>query len=233
LVIPSPYFVSRGFSPEVLDVMDVGHSRKRRRTVVPIYGETGDACVGYLERSEKPRCQSCGMCHDPGGDCRYGEPRWGVMAGFPKASYLYNHSALHSEHQYVYLVEGVGEVWKLAEAGHPAVAMLGTELSNEQADKLARAGKQVIIAPDNDHAGKTSRSAVEKKLLERNVFTSVRFPPDPYKDLGEMPAAEVVRWAKCRWLTREEAARLREQYSLKRAGTAVPEVMLDSHAGTA
>ncbi len=51
LVIPSPYFVSRGFSPAVLDRLDIGDSAKLGRAVVPIYDDRDEVCVGFITRA--------------------------------------------------------------------------------------------------------------------------------------------------------------------------------------
>src|SRR5579872_1375993 len=69
---PSPYFVERGYSPEVLDRHDVGHSARLGKSIVPLYDDRGDTCVGYLARSEWPRCRRCGKYHRPGRTC----PGW-------------------------------------------------------------------------------------------------------------------------------------------------------------
>ena len=56
LTIPSPYFLSRGFHPSVLDRLDIGESHKLGRVVIPIYDDSGRRCIGYVSRSVHPDC---------------------------------------------------------------------------------------------------------------------------------------------------------------------------------
>jgi hypothetical protein len=205
LEIPSPYFVSRGFSPAVLDALDVGHSVRRRRTIVPVYDDLGRTCVGFLERSEKPLCGVCRRCHHPRSECRYGQARWGVSRGFTKQQFLYNYAhARRSEHPFVLLVEGPGEVFRATEAGFPAVGLLGTDMSEVQVEKLAAMGSEVVIAFDNDEPGRENGQRVYSRLRARSIDVGIWSPPEQFKDVGEMPPEEVVAWL----------ARLKEQQDL-------------------
>jgi hypothetical protein len=195
LVIPSPYFVSRGFWPEVLDEFDVGHSARLGRTVVPLYDETGELAVGYLARSEKPLCENCEKCHHPGEGCRYGQARWMASQDFPKSLYLYNYAAaVRTELDFVVLVEGVGDVLKVAEAGYVAVAVLGSTLSAAQVELLAKLNKTVLIAFDNDESGQEGTDRAYDCLSLREVHCFPCEPPEQYKDIGEMPTEEVDLW---------------------------------------
>jgi hypothetical protein len=195
LVIPSPYFMARGFSPSVLDALDVGHSKKMKCSIVPVYDEAGETCVGFLSRSERPTCGRCKKCHEPGRSCRTGERRWDVLKGFPKSAYLFNHAAARrSDASSVLLVEGPGDVFRVSEAGATAVAALGSDLSETQVEKLVRLGKQVIIAFDNDAGGQRGAADVSRRLAAAGVRVLLRSPPAPYADVGEMPAQEVVHW---------------------------------------
>lgn len=196
LQIPSPYFLGRGFTPAVLDALDVGHSAKLKRSVVPIYDDDGEVCVGYLARSEKPRCTTCEKHHHPEADCRYGQAKWKLMSGFPKGAYLYNyHSARQSPDSAVFLVEGPGDVFRLTEVGHAAVASMGADLSPTQAEKLAALGKEVIVAFDNDPAGRENAYRVTRQLCRAGVETNVWPPPAACKDIGETPPQELLKWA--------------------------------------
>src|SRR5262249_21506613 len=137
LEIPAACFVSRGYSSAVLDALDVGHSAKQGRTVLPLYDDTGEVCIGYLSRSEKPLCQTCDRCHPSDESCGRGELRWSMPKDFPRGSYLYNLAAARvSDGPFVLVVEGPGDVFRAAEAGFPAVALLGSGLTEIQAEKL-------------------------------------------------------------------------------------------------
>jgi hypothetical protein len=199
LRIPSPYFLSWGYSPAVLDRLDAGHSPMLGRSVVPLYDDAGHKCVGFIARSEHPACGSCKKHHRPGQPCRYGQQKWRIHRGFPKSSYLYNYAATRRpDCRVVLLVEGTGDVFRAEEAGIAAVACLGTHLSDVQAAKLAALGKPVLIAFDNDDAGRQGAAAAAERL--RGLCEGVRACPVPagFHDVGDMPAEAVARWVQRR-----------------------------------
>jgi hypothetical protein len=196
LAIPSKHFLSRGFSPEVLDAFDVGESAKLKRAVVPLYDDTGEACTGYTVRSLKPPCQACNQHHEPGVDCRWGQQRWGIMGGFPKRTYLYNYArAKKTDSPVIFLTEGPPDVWRLAESGHVAVALLGADATDEQLHKLAALGKTVRVAFDNDPPGVAARERFQRKQAASGIDFPWAFfsAPAEYKDLGETPVEELRR----------------------------------------
>jgi hypothetical protein len=192
LTIPSPYFLSRGFSRAVLDEFDVGdssHPDMKTRAVVPLYDDTGQVCIGYAARSKHPECGRCGW-HHYGPKCGNKPPKWKVPAGFPSDRYLFNYArAKASDAPFIFMVEGVPEVLRLAEAGYVGVALLGSEPTEEQVRKLVALDREIWVAFDNDKAGEDAREI----LWTRKKAAGVRFPtesfyvPDPYKDIGEVP----------------------------------------------
>jgi hypothetical protein len=192
---PSDFFAGRGFSRGVLERFDVGHSRKLGKSVVPIYDDGGQTCVGFLSRSEKPFCEKCRRCHFLDTVCRYGQSKWAMSRGCSKSQLLYNYAqARQSSSRFVLLVEGPGDVWRAHEAGFTAVAPFGVELSQTQAEKLAALDRHIIIAFDNDEAGVFSRSRASATLRAQGVTVSVLPPPPAYKDVGEMAAEAVANW---------------------------------------
>jgi hypothetical protein len=195
LVIPSPYFVARGYSPALLDAFDVGHSNKLGRSVVPFFDQTGEVCIGYQARSERPQCRKCKRFHDECQPCYAAEFKWNVLAGFPKGNYLYNyHMALRSDSQFVLLVEGPGDVWAATAADALAVASLGHGLSAKQTEKLARLGKRVLVAFDNDDSGRDGAVSTVNRLKAAGVNTRFATLPPEFHDLGSMTPHAVQHW---------------------------------------
>jgi hypothetical protein len=193
---PSQYFIERGFSREVLDRHDVGHSAKLNKTVVPFYDDGGNVCIGFLTRTELPTCVECRKAHLPGSPCRNAERRWDVLEGFAKGQHLYNHhNALVSDQKIILLVEGVGDVWKAEEAGYLAVGMLGNQLTGHQTRMLVALGKHILIIPDNDIDGNGKKPARrnEEELGRKKCIRWIGWVPPCWKDLGEMPVPEVTR----------------------------------------
>jgi hypothetical protein len=195
LEIPSLYFLSRGYSANVLDALNVGHSPKLKKSIVPVFDDAGLVCVGFLMRSEKPFCKECRRHHQPSSDCRYGQARWGIQRGFRKQQFLYNLAhAMKSDKPFVLLVEGPGDVFRSVEAGFPAVALLGTDMADGQVEKLAKLNKKVVIAFDNDKAGKENSPKIHARLATRGIEVEVLHPPQAFKDMGEMPTKDVIAW---------------------------------------
>jgi hypothetical protein len=195
LLIPAPYFVARGFSPVVLDALDVGHSPKRRQSVVPVYDDDGILCVGFLARTENPQCPTCKKYHQPETPCGYGQSKWTIMKDFSKGEYLFNYAcARASASPFVLLLEGPCDVFRATEAGVAAVAAFGSDLSPVQADKLAALHKNVVIAYDNDEAGRYGSARAADLLRDREVRTRQWSPPEQFHDVGDMTVDDIVAW---------------------------------------
>jgi 5S rRNA maturation endonuclease (ribonuclease M5) len=192
--IPSPFFVKRGFSPEVLDNFDVGHSRDFNREIVPCYDETRDKCIGSTFRSIKRMCDVCRKYHDRWVDCKWGQGKWGISFGFPKRNFVYNlGNAKKSGSPNIFLVEGAPDVWRLTEAGHIAVAVLGSDVTDDQLAKLQSLRKTILVAFDNDKAGRSGWDHLQSKLAScRTASNFVRFTiPEECKDLGDISARQL------------------------------------------
>jgi hypothetical protein len=193
LEIPSPYYVKRGFSPAILDAFDVGHSRRLKCSIIPLYDDSGQICTGHFKRSEKPLCDHCQKCHFPTERCHVGQSKWRISAGFPQTKYLYNYAAaLSSNEPFVLVVEGPGDVFRLAEAGLPAVAIMGRFLQPMQAATLAYLAKKVIISFDNDSLDTGAAIDACSCLEALGVSVGQWSPPEQYNDWGEMPTDEVI-----------------------------------------
>jgi 5S rRNA maturation endonuclease (ribonuclease M5) len=198
LVIPSPYYVSRGFSTAILDLHDVGFSAKRNATLVPLYDDAGEVCVGFMTRSELPGCDDCKLAHQPGQPCSRGVRRWNVMEEFPKADYLYNyHRALVSPQQILLLVEGPGDVWRAEEAGYMAIGLLGSDLTSQQLQKLIAITreplKSIFIVMDSDDVGRKAAARIESMLERKHILRHVVRLPRRHKDVGEIPVDDFRR----------------------------------------
>src|SRR5262249_46357584 len=93
----------------------------------------------------------------------------------------------------VVLVEGVCDVFRLAEAGIPAVACLGSDLTSQQSTRLSLLGKKVIVAFDADDAGREGAARALVELGRPSWARAVELPPS-YKDVAEMSAEAVAKW---------------------------------------
>lgn len=178
--IPSSYYVERGFTPEVLDLFDVGTCTKSgkpmlNRAVVPVY-DVNDCFVGCVGRSIYDNMR----------------PKWLHSKGFKK-EHLYGlniakESIIRSKT--VFLLEGQGDVWRMHEAGFDnAVGIFGSSLCDEQLILLEELGvMNVIILTDYDDAGNKAANQIIKKCGRR--FNYLR-PTLDAKDVGDLPIEEL------------------------------------------
>jgi hypothetical protein len=97
---------------------------------------------------------------------------------FERKSYLYNYN---SHYKYVIAVEGETDVYRLNDWGLNVTGLMGSHLTDEQADMLAKI-PIVYLAEDRDVAGIRGMHNAYKLLKNR---TDVRFilydAPDPEK----------------------------------------------------
>ena len=121
------------------------------RIVIPIHNERGEL-VAYAGRSIDGS-----------------EPRYKLPAGFKKSLELFNlHRAIvGNEERSVVIVEGFFDCMKVHEAGFPAVALIGSSLSKEQEDLLAKHFRQAWLLLDGDDAGQAAADDCLARLARR------------------------------------------------------------------
>ena len=101
---------------------------------------------------------------------------------------------MQTDHPFVLLTEGPGDVFKAIDAGFGAVALLGTDISDVQIEKLAGLKKKILVAFDNDKASVENAVKVSLRLRSRGIEAEIRHPPSAFKDVGEMAAKDVATW---------------------------------------
>lgn len=203
LVIPSEYFITRGFSKEILDKYDVGLCNKPEkemynRAVAPIYDQNHKYIVGCTGRSIYEKCVSCSSYHNPSSECpskedRWKFPKWKHNADFKSQNYLYNFwyaKDYITEKSNVILVESPGNVWKLEECGiHNSVALFGSNLSDRQKIILDGSGAMtIIVITDNDEAGEKARQVIFDKCKNTYNIVNIRISKG---DIAELSCEEI------------------------------------------
>jgi hypothetical protein len=203
LNIPSPYFISRGFSKEILDKYDVGdcdNSNKEmyNRAVVPVYDIDHKFMVGCTGRSIFEKCTECKAFHDnecPNGEESWKHSKWRHNAGFKTQEHLYNYwyAKKHIiESAIVILVESPGNVWKLEENKiHNSVAIFGSNLTDRQKTILDMSGAMTIITiMDNDEAGKKATKTIYDKCHKTYNIKNISLSKN---DIADMTSEEIER----------------------------------------
>jgi len=157
LKIPSPYFLNRGFSADVLIKYDVGECATEgkemyNRAVAPIYDANHEYMIGCTGRTLFDSIK----------------PKWKHSEGFRAEECLYNFwyaKEYIKQSKIVILVESPGNIWRLEEAGiHNGVALFGANLNDKQKMILDISGAMKIITiMDNDQAGEKAREQIQKR----------------------------------------------------------------------
>jgi DNA-binding protein Fis len=184
LSIPSQYFISRNFSPAILDKYDVGdclssNKEMSNRAVVPVYDMDHSYMIGCSGRAI--------------GELK---PKWKHSAGFKAENVLYNYwfaKEYIKNTGVVVLVESPGNVWKLEEAGiHNSVGIFGSSLADKQKMLLDISGAMTIVTiMDNDDAGKKASEQIANKCNRTYNIKNINIVN--YNDIAEMPLEEIEK----------------------------------------
>lgn len=178
LIIPSQYYLDRGYQAETLDIFDVGDCREagkpmNGRAVVPIY-DIGSNFIGCVGRATNDKFS----------------PKWLHSKGFKKNS-LYginiakNHMSKLFKNPTLFILEGQGDVWRMYEAGYKnSVSIFGSSLSDDQLVILEEVGvMNLVVMTDYDDAGNKAADQIVKICGRR--FNYLR-PQISAKDPGDL-----------------------------------------------
>lgn len=184
LDIPSQYFISRGFHPDILDKYDIGDCKAENkemssRAVVPIYDHDNRYMVGCSGRSIFNEAK----------------PKWRHSSDFKAEENLYNFWFAKEpikETNEVIIVESPGNVWKLEENNiHNSVATFGAHLTDKQKMILDTSGAmKLIVIMDSDDAGEKARIQIDKKCSRTYNIQHIRISKN---DIAEMTKEEIDR----------------------------------------
>jgi 5S rRNA maturation endonuclease (ribonuclease M5) len=196
LIIPSEYFIGRGFDPRILDKYDIGLAKipkaeTANRVIVPIYNEK-EYLVGYTCRSTFDRCSQCRLFHEPTLICPDAASsglftKWRHM-NFDASRHLYNYwnaKPFMQKANTAILVEGPGDVWKLEQCGiQNSVAMFGHTLHDHHQTLLAKAQvMSIVVLTDSDDAGIEGAQEIKRKY---GRLFRLYFPKVSSHDIGDM-----------------------------------------------
>lgn len=164
---PPKEFLRRGYTKECLRHFRVG-TTESDAMLIPYYRNFNSPTelLGYQERwysGEHRRVKN--------------------SKGFDKKNYLYN---LDYSEDYVVVVEGQSDVWRVWQHGYNVCALMGSDMSDEQVKMLSKF-KTVYLALDNDEAGR--RGTEIAYYLLKNHCTVLLIPYET-KDPGECKSKE-------------------------------------------
>jgi DNA primase len=161
------YYRGRSITEDSVKTFQLGYSQKQDMVTIPVHAPDGMP-VGFVGRSVE------------GKDFKN-------TPGLPKGKVLFNLHRVKASSK-VFVVESSFDAIRLSQAGLPAVATLGSNVSNTQIELLHKYFNNVVILPDNDEAGNNMTDRVTKKLGSR---VSVVKLDSKYKDIGDMSDEEI------------------------------------------
>lgn len=170
------YLFDRGLTSELIRVFGLGYcaqGRLRGRVCIPIHSPDGAQILGYSGR----------WANDQVPD---GIPRYLMPLGFRKSALLFNyHRVVGAQH--LVIVEGYWSVFRLHALNVPAVALMGTSLSDPQMDLLGQSeARQFTLLLDADRAGRKATTDLLPRLSSLFFVRSPALPdnesPDTVQD---------------------------------------------------
>lgn len=162
------YYISRGITKESIIKFRLGYSENQDMVTVPIKNPEGTFYVGFVARSIE------------GKDFK-NTPR------LPKSKILFNLDKV-KKFKSIFIVESSFDAIRLDQCNVPAVATLGSTISNNQCELLKRYFNNVILIADNDQAGQSMQEKLLNKLGSRATIVSI---PPRFKDVGDMTDEDI------------------------------------------
>lgn len=156
------YFNYRKITNVSWSKFSLGYSEKQDMVTVPVHSPDGMP-IGFVGRSIDGK-------------------EFKNTPGLPKSKTLFNLNKIKSSSR-VYVVESSFDAIRLDQIGFPAVATLGSSVSNIQIELLQKYFNNIIVIADNDEAGGNMKDKIIEKLGSR---VSVIKLNKEYKDIGDM-----------------------------------------------
>lgn len=156
------YYNGRRISEDSVRKFSLGYSDKRDMVTIPVHSPDGMA-IGFVGRSVEGK-------------------EFKNTPGMPKSKTLFNLHRNKSSSK-IYIVESSFDAIRLEQVGFPAVATLGSNISNFQIDLLRKYFNNIFVIADNDEAGGNMKERALEKLGSR---VSIIQLDNKYKDIGDM-----------------------------------------------
>jgi DNA primase len=178
------YLFERELTPELIRVFGLGYcaqGRLRGRVCIPIHSPDGAQVLAYSGR----------WANDEVPD---GIPRYLMPLGFRKSALLFNyHRVVGAQH--LVIVEGYWSVFRLYALNVPAVALMGTSLSNSQMDLFRQSeARRFTLLLDADRAGRKATADLLPRLSSLFFVRTPALPDNESPDtLQEDLLLEAVR----------------------------------------
>jgi DNA primase len=210
--------IEQGFDEELLWSYKIGFHIERKRNIFPIRDEFGNllGVSGGSICGGSPKYKVYRGCYSVNSICvasDYGSwfdemyPEYGT---FDKTPYLWNfHRVVKEDYTSLIIVEGFKAALALIQKGHlNVVALMGSNLSDEQLKTLKRYRIDILLMLDNDLGGQTGTKICIKKMFEYLPLFKVNYeskqPDDLTKDALDRAISGKSKITKTDWLKSKE-----------------------------
>lgn len=173
----NPFFDERGIDDDARIRFGLGYCNKgimAGRICIPLH-DADDRLVAYAGRYAKEELPE-------------DTPRYKLPKGFQKAHVLYNFNRIKKQPlKHLVIVEGFWSVIRLDQEGVPAVAVMGTSLTDEHVEQIVETGvRYVTVIFDGDEGGQKGALEAVKKLSAHLYVRQIVLPenvkPDTMSD---------------------------------------------------
>ena len=147
---PTNYWKHRGFSKETIEFFGLGYDAMSNHAIIPLR-ESGGGLVGVIRRQLDEDAM----------------PRYLYPKGFKINQHLFNANTVQ-KYDRIAIVEGSLDCIACHESGIPAVAILGSYVSNTQYDMLRKLNPDYfVVMTDRDNAGRRAAGQIMAELGRR------------------------------------------------------------------
>ena len=161
------YYSGRKITEASVRKFELGYSERQDMVTIPVHSPDG-MLLGFVGRSVEGK-------------------QFKNTPGLPKSKTMFNLHRVKSSRN-VYVVESSFDAIRLDQCGFPAVATLGSNVSNFQVDLLKKYFNDIIVIADNDEAGGNMMTRLKEKLTSR---VSIIRLEKQYKDIGDMEDSDI------------------------------------------
>ena len=141
----------RGVKRKSVIKFDLGFDKMTNRLVIPLMDE--HKCLGLSRRA---------IYDDQA-------PKYLNTTGFNKSKFIYGYNTLDMEKDYVVITEGCLDAINTRQLGFNSVALMGTEISSYNLQRISNDFDKIMLMMDNDGAGKYAQENIIKKFIEIGV----------------------------------------------------------------
>ena len=174
--VAKDYFESRGINLESIAYFSLGYSENMGMVTVPVHSPTG-LPVGLVGRSIEGK-------------------RFKNSTNLPRQKTMFNLHRAKKMGGKIIVVESCFDAIRVHQAGFPnVVATLGGSISKENLANLSKYASSIIVATDNDEAGRKLglqiANALKNKDMSWAVYDDTTIYPHGAKDMGDLTEEEI------------------------------------------